>query len=73
MMNESGAAKYDFTIPENICVLSERLMYLAEHVSLANEFGITASFWDDGGSFSTFDRTNNSWGPEKDILVSENK
>jgi len=73
MVNEFGAAKFDFTQPENVCVLSERLDYITEHVGLANEFGIAASFWDDGGSFSTYDRTNNSWGPEKDVLVSENE
>ncbi len=69
MVNEFGSAKFDFTQPANVCDLSQRLSYLAEHVSLANEFGIAASFWDDGGSFSSYDRTNNSWGPEKDVLV----
>jgi endoglucanase len=72
MVNEFGAAKFDFTQPENVCDLSERLAYLTEHVSLASEFGIAGSFWDDGGSFSTYDRTNNTWGPEKDVLVAEN-
>jgi len=72
MVNEFGVAKFDFTQPENVCELSERLAYLAHHVSLAREFGIAGSFWDDGGSFSTYDRGNNSWGPEKDILVAEN-
>ena len=73
MVNEFGAAKYDFTAPENICDTSERLAYLTHHVSLANEFGVAGSFWDDGGSFSTYDRSNNIWGPEKDVLVAENK
>ena len=73
MVNEFGAAKFDFTQPENICDLNERLAYLTQHVSLAKEFGIAGSFWDDGGSFSTYDRTNNSWGPEKDVLVAENE
>lgn len=72
MVNEFGAAKFDFTQPENVCDLAERLAYLAHHVSLASEFGIAGSFWDDGGSFSTYDRANNTWGPEKDILVAEN-
>jgi endoglucanase len=72
MVNEFGAAKYDFTQPENICDLTERLDYLAEHVSLMSEFGVAGSFWDDGGSFSSYDRANNSWGPEKDVLVAEN-
>ncbi|MGL1955738.1 MAG: glycoside hydrolase family 5 protein [Colwellia sp.] len=71
MVNEFGAAKFDFTQPENVCNLSERLAYLSHHVSLANEFGIAGSFWDDGGSFSTYDRTNNTWGPEKNVLVAE--
>jgi len=72
IVNEFGTAKYDFTQPENICELSQRLDYLSEHVSLMSEFGIAGSFWDDGGSFSSYDRTNNSWGPEKDVLVAEN-
>ncbi|WP_019026174.1 glycoside hydrolase family 5 protein [Colwellia piezophila] len=72
MVNEFGVAKFDFTQPENICDLAERLAYLSHHVSLAKEFGIAATFWDDGGSFSTYDRTNNTWGPEKDILVNLN-
>lgn len=72
MVNEFGAAKYDFTTPANICELDDRLAYLAYHVALGKEFGIAQTFWDDGGSFSTFDRTNHSWGPEKDILVINN-
>ena len=72
MVNEFGAAKFDFTQPENVCDLSDRLAYLTHHVNLANEYGIAGSFWDDGGSFSTFDRTNNTWGSEKDVLVSKN-
>ena len=73
MVNEFGVAKFDFTQPENVCDLSERLDYLEHHVSLASEFGIAGTFWDDGGSFSSFDRTNNTWGPEKDVLVVENE
>jgi endoglucanase len=69
MVNEFGAAKFDFTQPENVCDLDQRLDYLGHHVSLADEFGFAASFWDDGGSFSSFDRSNNTWGPEKDILL----
>lgn len=72
MVNEFGAAKYDFTQPENVCDLNERLAYLLEHVTLAKEYGIAGSFWDDGESFSTYNRSNNTWGPEKDILVSGN-
>jgi endoglucanase len=72
MVNEFGVAKYDFENPENVCQQTARLAYLQHHVSLANEFGIAGSFWDDGGSFSTFDRENGTWGAEKDILVSHN-
>lgn len=73
MVNEFGAAKYDFTQPENICDLNDRLAYLTHHVTLAKEFGIAGSFWDDGGSFSTYDRADNTWGPEKDVLVAGNE
>lgn len=69
MVNEFGVAKYDFKQPENICNQSQRENYIREHVGYAKEFGIAATFWDDGGSFSTYDRTNNTWGPEKDILT----
>ncbi|MDG1751935.1 MAG: glycoside hydrolase family 5 protein [Thalassotalea sp.] len=69
MVNEFGSAKYDFENPENICEQAEREDYIRTHVSLAKEFGIAATFWDDGGSFSTYDRANNVWGPEKDILT----
>ncbi|MCO4800203.1 MAG: glycoside hydrolase family 5 protein, partial [Colwelliaceae bacterium] len=69
MVNEFGVAKYDFKQPENICIQSQRESYIRAHVNYAKEFGIAASFWDDGGSFSTYDRTNNTWGPEKDILI----
>ncbi|WP_233267305.1 glycoside hydrolase family 5 protein [Paraglaciecola sp. L3A3] len=72
MINEFGAAKYDHTAPENVCDLQQRLDYLKHHVSLAKEYAITGTFWDDGGSFSTFDRRTNTWGPEKDILVTTN-
>jgi len=72
MVNEFGVAKYDFQQPENVCQQSERLAYLQHHVSLADEFGIAGTFWDDGGSFSSFDRKNGTWGAEKDILVRHN-
>jgi len=71
-VNEFGVAHFDFTAPENICDEGDRLKYIAAHVNFATEHGIAATFWDDAGSFSTYDRTNNSWGPEKDILVVPN-
>jgi endoglucanase len=70
MMNEFGVAKYDFEHPENVCVLEQRLDYLQTDVALAAEYGIAATFWDDGGSFSTFDRSTETWGPEKEVLIS---
>lgn len=72
MLNEFGAAKFDFENPENVCDLEDRLAYIGAHVSLAIENGIPATFWDDGGSFSTYDRENGTWGPEKDVLVAPN-
>ena len=69
MNNEFGSAKFDFNQPENICLQSQREDYIRHHVSYAAEFGIAASFWDDGGSLANYDRNANSWGPEKDILV----
>jgi endoglucanase len=69
MVNEFGVPKYDFTKPENKCEQPQREAYLKSHVEYANAFGLAATFWDDGGSFSTYDRAGNSWGPEKDILV----
>lgn len=72
-VNEFGAAKYDFTQPENVCELDDRLAYLAHHVLLGEEFGIAQSFWDDGGSFSTYDRESKTWGPEKEVLVEFNQ
>lgn len=72
MLNEFGAAKYDFQNPENVCDLDERLAYLGHHVNLAIENGIPATFWDDGESFSTYDRESGEWGPEKDVLVAPN-
>ncbi|WP_439509212.1 glycoside hydrolase family 5 protein [Marinimicrobium koreense] len=72
MLNEFGAAKFDFQNPENVCELEDRLAYIGHHVNLAIENGIPATFWDDGGSFSTYDREAGTWGPEKDVLVAPN-
>lgn len=69
MVNEFGVPRYDFKQPHNKCEQSEREEYIRTHVSLAKEFGLAGTFWDDGGSFSTYDRAENTWGPEKDILV----
>jgi endoglucanase len=71
-VNEFGAAKFDFTAPENICELEDRLQYLESHVEFATEYGISATFWDDAGSFSSYNRATGEWGPEKDILVAPN-
>ncbi len=71
-VNEFGAAKFDFEAPENVCELEDRLQYLESHVEFATEYGISATFWDDAGSFSTYDRATGTWGPEKDILVAPN-
>lgn len=72
MLNEFGAAKYDFENPDNVCELDDRLAYLDHHVTLAIENGMAATFWDDGGSFSSYDRETGEWGPEKDVLVAPN-
>ena len=71
-VNEFGVAHYDFTAPENICDEDDRLKYIKAHVNFATKHGIAATFWDDAGSFSTYERTTNSWGPEKNILVAPN-
>lgn len=71
MVNEFGSAKYDFTQPENVCLQSQREAYITAHVANAKAFGIAATFWDDGGSFSTYNRADNTWGSEKDILVAQ--
>ena len=71
-VNEFGVAHFDFTAPENVCNEDDRLKYIEAHVNFATEHGIGATFWDDAGSFSTYDRENYSWGPEKNILVAPN-
>ena len=71
-VNEFGAAKFDFTAPENVCEQEDRLQYLKSHVEFATEYGISATFWDDAGSFSSYDRATGQWGPEKDVLVAPN-
>lgn len=70
-VNEFGSAKYDFTAPENVCDLNDRLEYLKSHVAYSHKYGIAATFWDDGGSFSTYDRAQGLWGPEMSILVTQ--
>lgn len=72
MLNEFGVARYDFTQPDNVCHQNDRLDYLHHHVNFATSYGIAASFWDDGGSFSSYDRDNRTWGDEKDVLVAPN-
>jgi len=72
-VNEFGVAKYDFTQPENICDQSERLAYLQAHVTFATQRGISATVWDDGGSFALYDRALDTWTADKDILVLGNQ
>ncbi|MDO3380936.1 cellulase family glycosylhydrolase [Gilvimarinus algae] len=72
MVNEFGAAHYDYNQPENVCNPDDRLAYLREHVNLATEFGVAASVWDDAGSFGIYNRAEDTWGPAKDILVAPN-
>jgi len=72
MVNEFGSAKYDWTQPENVCVQSDRLRYLQAHAELIIEHGFAGSVWDDGESFSFYNRADGSWGEEKDVLVNAN-
>src|SRR5690625_6780841 len=60
MINEFGAAKYDYANEQNKCQLVSRLEYLRHHVTEATRHGIAATFWDDGGSFSSYDRDRKS-------------
>lgn len=69
MMNEFGSAKFDFQNPQNVCASSERADYLRTSVAMIKKYGIAATFWDDGGSFSTYDRSTNTWGFEMAILT----
>ena len=57
---------------ENECVQADRLLYLQAHASLAIEHGFAGTVWDDGGSFSFYNRANRTWGEEKDILINAN-
>lgn len=72
MVNEFGAAHYDFTAPQNVCNQEARLLYLGAHANLAIEYGFGASVWDDGGSFEVYQRGTNTWRPAKDVLVAPN-
>ena len=71
MMNEFGSAKYDFENPGNVCAPEQRAAYLEAAVEMIKKYGLAATFWDDGGSFSSYDRSANSWGFEKDILTAQ--
>lgn len=71
MVNEFGSAKFDFTAPENVCDQASREAYINAHIDNLKHFGFAGTFWDDGGSFSTYDRAENSWSYEKDILVKD--
>jgi endoglucanase len=72
MVNEFGAAHYDYLQPDNVCDQTSRLAYLQAHVNLASEKGFAATVWDDGGSFVIYHRADGSWEAEKDTLVSPN-
>ncbi len=71
-INEFGVAHNDFLNPENVCNEEDRLNYLRAHVRLGIERGLGMTFWDDAGSFGSYNRLDNTWGPEKDILVAPN-
>lgn len=71
-VNEFGAAHYDHEKPHNICEQADRLSYLRAHVNFATQYGIAATVWDDNESFGIYNRQQDSWGPEKDILVAPN-
>ncbi|WGP00040.1 cellulase family glycosylhydrolase [Saccharophagus degradans] len=72
MVNEFGAAHYDFTAPQNVCNQQARLAYLGAHATFAIQYGFGASVWDDGGSFEVYKRGENSWREAKDVLVAPN-
>jgi len=72
MVNEFGAAHYDYQSPKNICNQSARINYLEAHVKNAHEHGFAATVWDDGQSFQVYDRLNDKWGAEQATLTSGN-
>lgn len=69
MVNEFGAAHYDYLLPQNVCDSQARLEYLAAHVAQARARGIAATVWDDNGSFQIYRRQQGGWGDEKAVLL----
>lgn len=69
IVNEFGAAMYDFTQPQNICNENDRLEYLKAHVTLQKEFGIPGTVWCDGGSFQIYDRSSNTFSNALSSLI----
>lgn len=69
MVNEFGAAHYDYLLPQNVCDPQARLAYLAAHVEQARAKGIAATVWDDNGSFQIYRRQQGTWGEEKAVLL----
>ena len=71
-VNEFGVAHFDFVNPANQCDGDARLAYLDAHVTFAKHYGLSATFWDDAGTFGSYNRSENYFGPEKDVLVAPN-
>lgn len=69
MVNEFGAAHYDYLLPQNVCDPQARLEYLGAHVEQAQMKGIAATVWDDNGSFQVYHRQQGIWGEEKAVLL----
>ena len=69
MVNEFGAAHYDYLLPENVCDPQARLEYLGAHVAQARMKGIAVTVWDDNGSFQIYRRQERAWGDEKAVLL----
>jgi endoglucanase len=69
MVNEFGAAHYDYLLPQNVCDPQARLEYLSAHVEQARAKGIAATVWDDNGSFQIYRRQQGTWGEEKAVLL----
>lgn len=69
MVNEFGAAHYNFRLPQNVCDPKARLTYLSAHAEQARKQGIAATVWDDSGSFQIYRRQQRAWGEEKAALL----
>lgn len=69
IVNEFGAALYDFTQPQNACNEEDRLAYIKQHVQLQQEHGIPGAVWCDGGSFQIYDRASNTFSNALSSLI----